>query len=118
MILSVARNVSVNRSNVSSEVVVNGEVESSDSYSSSTAIRGANLPFLEFSVLAGIVFLEFGHEPLLFGAGKRIFHEIFPSTAATAFPTRKTISKSPHASTRANSHADSHSTAMSRATRA
>ena len=47
MILSVARNVSVNRSNVSSEVVVNGEVESSDSYSSSTAIRGANLPFLK-----------------------------------------------------------------------
>lgn len=47
MILSVARNISVNRSNVSSEVVVNGEVESSDSYSSSTAIRGANLPFLK-----------------------------------------------------------------------
>ncbi len=47
MVLSVARNVSTGSSNVSSETVHNGDVESSDSYSSTTAIRGANLPFLK-----------------------------------------------------------------------
>lgn len=47
MVLSVARNISTSSTNVSSETVTNGAVESSDSYSGVTAIRGANLPFLK-----------------------------------------------------------------------
>lgn len=47
IIQSVATNVSVEQSNVASESVVNGDIESSDVYSRTSRIRSANLPFLK-----------------------------------------------------------------------
>lgn len=47
IILSVASNVSVSQKNVSSESVVNGEVDSRDEFSRVAKLRSANLPFLK-----------------------------------------------------------------------
>ncbi len=52
MIMSVARNVSVSQSNVISETVRDGRIESSDEYKRESAMRGANLPFLKGISLA------------------------------------------------------------------
>ncbi len=47
MVMAVARNVSASYSNESSEVVNNSGIDSRDSYSSTVAVQGANLPFLK-----------------------------------------------------------------------
>lgn len=52
MVMSIARNINVGTKSVISESVVNNQVESSDEFTRTSAIRGANLPFLKGISLA------------------------------------------------------------------
>lgn len=52
IVKAVASNVSVSQSNVMSEIIRNGKVDSNDSFSKSTSIQGARLPFLNDITLA------------------------------------------------------------------
>ncbi|MCM1066111.1 MAG: plethodontid receptivity factor PRF [Muribaculaceae bacterium] len=47
MVMAVARNISSSYTNESSEITTNAGVDSRDSYSSTVAVQGANLPFLK-----------------------------------------------------------------------
>lgn len=47
MVMTIARNVNASYSNESSEVTTNAGVDSRDSYSSTVAVQGANLPFIK-----------------------------------------------------------------------